>query len=460
MNTRAAKGKAMEVLTTSKKLVKPSTATPSHRVKHKLCCYDQAQPHVYVALIFHYHADDGGRQTAPERIRRLEESLSQTLTLFNHMAGRYGAEDDGCAIDCNDQGVEVVEANVNRKLDELLLDEEEHCSESLLALPGRPAAVPGSSPPMVAVKINVFECGGLALGVQMYHVAGDMWSMSTFINAWATASRQGITDVVRPSFDLGSLLPPRDQELAKVPEIVDEVVTLGKHKLTMKTFVLSEEALSRLRADVTTVVSPDHQASARNNRPSRVVLATALISRALMRADRAKCGQSRPIAISHAISLRGRTKLDVSENIFGNFLDIVIAQPPLETGEENEQDSLRALVGCVGDALREAIAEFGRAKSNEDLRMRMEDSRKQINELLLKGETNIIAFSSWCRFPFYGADYGWGCPSMVSTSKAIYPNMILLMETKGRDGIQAWVTLEDKDIEHFERDPGILTYAK
>lgn len=460
MNMQAA-GKAMEVLTTCKKLVKPSTPTPCHRQKFKLSSFDQLQLPRYVELTFHYHADNGV-ETTSARICRLEESLSQTLSLFNHMAGRYGAKGNDFAIDCNDEGIEFVEARVNHEIDHLILEEDqERCLEMLLALPRNLAVVPGSSLPLVAVQVNVFECGGLAISVQISHITGDMWSMSMFMDAWATASCRGITaDAVLPSFDLASLFPPRE-ELGRVFGSAfvkdDRMVPPGKHNLTMKRFVFRGEDLSRLRADTTTDISPG-RTSDNKNQPSRVVLVSALICRALMRVDLAKYGRSRPTAVVHPINLRGRTNLNVPENSFGNFFANT-NETQLMTRMENGPQPLPALVDWIRSTMGNAIDEFGKVEDCKELSTKVENSAKAFLEVLLKGETNLIIISSWCRFPIYGVDYGWGRPSSVSTTKAWLDNLINLTDTEGGDGIEAWVNLEYDDMRQFESDRDVLTYT-
>lgn len=52
-----------------------------------------------------------------ERLERLKQSLSETLTFFYPFAGTI---EDGLYIDCNDDGVQYVEAKVSCCLSEIL----------------------------------------------------------------------------------------------------------------------------------------------------------------------------------------------------------------------------------------------------------------------------------------------------------------------------------------------------
>ncbi|KAL3585187.1 hypothetical protein D5086_012054 [Populus alba] len=66
------------------------------------------------------------------------------------------------------------------------------------------------SSPLVMVQFNMFECGGLAIGISIAHRIADAFTIGTFISAWATACRIGSDKVhCRPSFQLGSLFPPK-----------------------------------------------------------------------------------------------------------------------------------------------------------------------------------------------------------------------------------------------------------
>lgn len=443
----------MGVNTTCKKLVKPSTPTPSHLRKFKQSSFDQLQPTFYVSLIFHYCAT-AGVESALGRVHRLEQSLSQMLTVFYHLAGRYGR--DGNVIDCNDQGIEFVEAKVDYVLDQLLLDGGADQSEMLLALPVSSAIVAGSSLPLVAIQVNVFKCGGLVVSVQISHIIGDMHSMCTFLNAWATKCRQIAEEIECPDFNLASLFPPKE-DLEKVFQSSfvskDQVVSLGRKNLTLRKFVFKNECLSKLRAETATIIG-----SERKKLPSRVVLLTALLCRVLMSIDRAKSGRSRPMVVDHMLNLRGRTNLPVQEKAFGNFYVDVTTAPLVTDKDPSEKEPLHRLVDWVGNTLEDAVAEFGEAKDCEELARNAEARVKQVFEMLNEGEISVVTVSSWCRFPLHGVDYGWGRPSLASTVKSTLDKVIFLMDSESEDGIEAWLTLEEEDMANFEHDPDILTY--
>lgn len=59
------------------------------------------------------------------------------------------------------------------------------------------------------------------VSVQINHIIGDMYSMCTFLNAWATKCRQIAEEIECPDFNLASLLPPKE-DLESLPVIVRE----------------------------------------------------------------------------------------------------------------------------------------------------------------------------------------------------------------------------------------------
>ncbi|KAJ6408563.1 hypothetical protein OIU84_011816 [Salix udensis] len=65
---------------------------------------------------------------------------------------------------------------------------------------------------------------------------------------------------------------------------------------------------------------------------------------------------------------------------------------------------------------------------------------------------NMMAFnfSSWCKFPFYEADFGWGKP--IRLSPALQLNrVVIFLDTADGEGIEAWISLSKEDMVMFEQ---------
>ncbi|XP_039165176.1 acetyl-CoA-benzylalcohol acetyltransferase-like [Eucalyptus grandis] len=248
-----------------KKLVKPSVPTPNNRQKLKLTSLDHLQMPIYIGVMFYYrdNAENPGVDIS-QRLLQMEESLSETLTLFYPMAGRY-IEDDGCFIDCNDLGVEFIHAKVDGQIDKLLHGDPD--IDLLQRLSKYPTDVAGN--PLIVIQVNTFECGGLAISMRFTHKIGDMYTMAMFINSWATACRGNADAMVCPSFELSSLFPVK--ELA-VPILSPR--RIGNKELITSRLRFNADALSKLKA-----LARDNakDSMANDSQPSRVEVVSALI---------------------------------------------------------------------------------------------------------------------------------------------------------------------------------------
>jgi len=99
---------------------------------------------------------------------------------------------------------------------------------------------------------------------------------------------------------------------------------------------------------------------------------------------------------------------------------------------------------------------FG-GKKNDNL-PKISEYLKQVTESHPENG-NLISFSSWCRFPMYEADFGWGKPIWVTTSAFNARNGIILMDTRDGDGIEVVVNMEENDMTKFEHEMELLQYA-
>ncbi|GJW96603.1 acetyl-CoA-benzylalcohol acetyltransferase-like protein [Tanacetum coccineum] len=115
-------------------------------------------------------------------------------------------------------------------------------------------------------KVNVFDCGSIAIGVSASHKVTNAYNLVRFINEWASTNRTGVSKgAFAPSFDnLAFSFPPN--ETAKTGSVN------GKH--------------------------------------SRVTLVVALLWKALISLDQLKTGST--------MNLRGKAGSPVSERSFGN----------------------------------------------------------------------------------------------------------------------------------------------
>ncbi|KAK0582456.1 hypothetical protein LWI29_025844 [Acer saccharum] len=431
----------MEVQIISKKLIKPSIPTPSHLQNMSLSLMDIRLLPRTVPIIFYYPAHGNCHPDSVEhveRLKRLEKSLSEILTLYYPLAGRYVEEK--LSIDCNDEGVEYAKALVNGKLSQILQGQFE-IKELNRFIPDHNQVEESATSPLVAVQINIFNCGGIAIGLLTSHRIIDGFTLFLFTNGWAKACKVGnINDVIVPNFEAGILFPPTDTPVVKLPSLsktTSQVVT--------KRFVLNASTISKLKADVMT--------------PSTTEVVIALIWRAQINAAQARYGFLRTSLLSVAVNLRGKTFKKVPENCCGNIYTVGTAR---FEADETRMGSLNVFVDQVRDAVRNTIVEFGKQKEEDEDGFFSKLIMKpciELDEQVRKGEGDIHRFSSLRNFPSYEVDFGWGKPAWVSLVQRPYKS-VMLLDTKAGDGIEAWVTMDKEEMAYFQNDPNITMLLK
>lgn len=80
----------------------------------------------------------------------------------------------------------------------------------------------------------------------------------------------------------------------------------------------------------------------------------------------------------------------------------------------------------------------------------------ELNNIILSkpGLVNAYFFTSWCRYPFYEADFGnWGKPIWASGAYHI------LIDDKEGHGIEAWVNLDEQDVNKSHENSIIKRFA-
>ncbi|KAK4834792.1 hypothetical protein QYF36_000615 [Acer negundo] len=438
----------MEVQIISKKLIKPSVPTPSHLRNMSLSLMDIRLSPRTVPFIFYYSAHGKCHPDTVEhveRLKRLEKSLSEILTLYYPLAGRYVEEQ--LSIDCNDEGVEYAEALVNGNLSQILQGQFE--IKDLNRFVPDNQVEESATNPLVTVQINIFNCGGIAIDLHSAHRIIDAFTSSLFTNGWAKACKVGnINDVIVPNFEVGILFPPRDTPVVKLPPL-----SKTTSEVVVKRFVLDTNTISKLKAEVTSCCGNGHA-----HKISTTEIVIALIWRAQINAAQARSGFLRTSLLSVAVNLRGKTFKKVPENCCGNIYTVCTAR---FQADETKMGSLNVFVDQVRDAIRNTVAEFGKQKEDEDgffSKLIMKPCI-EIDEQVRKGEGDIHRFSSLRNVPFYEVDFGWGNPAWVSLAHRPY-KLVMLIDTKAGDGIEAWVTMDKEEMAYFQNDPNITMLLK
>ncbi|KAH7521762.1 vinorine synthase [Ziziphus jujuba] len=427
-----------------KETIKPSSSTPHQLRTHKLCLIDQFTPVMYVPLLLFYPNNDLGDNGVPddhsEKTQKLKKTLSETLTHFYPLAGRIRNSD---SIECNDNGVEFVEAKINFPLTKILEKPDAQFLRQFLAVVPE-SKEEASRGPLLVVQATFFQCGATAIGISFLHKVMDIASLTIFIRSWS-AITLGLDQIVVPEFSAASLLPPADFSNCLEPPVVEMV----QGKCRTRRLVFDASKISALQCKA---------ASESVKNPTRVEAVSAFLWKSAMEASSSPSSSSkgnypsRHSLFYQTVNIRPRTNPPLPENLVGNLLEIFPAKTDNRSGSD-----LKDLVAKLRKGMEEVKENYAKGIDVEEIKKALEGFGSQLVEN--NYETDEYSFSSWCRFPFYEIDFGWGKPIWVSSCSMGFKNFIVLMDSRDGDGIEAWLILEEKDMEFVERNQELLAFA-
>ncbi|KAJ0025543.1 hypothetical protein Pint_09251 [Pistacia integerrima] len=411
----------MEAEVISRECIRPSSPTPLHLKIHKLSLLDQYVPPIYIPVVIYYPNQDTNLSPTDiitQRLQLLKQSLSETLVRFYPLAGKMK---DSLSIDCNDEGIYFVEALVQRPLDEFLNQPDLALINKFLPGEASWSATPTPGTHVAMIQVTTFSCGGIVIGVFVSHMIADGNALSSFLKSWAATARKNTEEAVPfPIFDNSTVFPPNDLFPREATMMATVIPFFKIGRSVTRRYVFDASAIATLKAKATS-------SSVQN--PTRVEAVSALLSKCIMAVYRAKSDSNKPTLVNHAVNLRRRATPPFSEYCMGNFLWKATALFPND--KEAEVESLVT-------QLRGAITE--------------------VNNDFLK------SLRSWCNFGLYEIDFGWGKPAWASCvgsteSNTVFMNMVILMDSNSRDGVEAWVNLGEEDMAILEVDKELLAYV-
>ncbi|XP_057811096.1 stemmadenine O-acetyltransferase-like [Salvia miltiorrhiza] len=419
----------IEIKVISTEIIKPSSPTPKSLQKHYLSFLDQLAPPFFMPLVYFYSSNP--KIPNSQISDHLKKSLSETLSRFYPLAGRLA---DNLHVDCNDGGAPFSEAEADCDLSQVITNPNPKDMNKFL-----PFSLNPSLDFCMAAQATYFRCGGVAVGLLISHKIADALSIFTFANSWSAAARGGTADgPPLPKFDAAAYFPAQDIRGYKAS------TGMMKEELASKIFTFHTKKIAILR---------DRYAAASGSgvgverRPTRVEALSAFIWSRFISSTGMRADPNKIYTVQHAVNLRTRTDPVLPEYHFGNISRVAIAKPAV--GSSGVTDGGVELVRRVREAIKAVDGGFVARlrEGGEHL-----DLMKERMALANKGELVSFSFTSLCRFPVYEADFGWGKPVWVGSAEFAYKNLVIFMDTRDGDGIEAWVNLRREDMEKFEAD--------
>nr|GME04048.1 vinorine synthase-like [Ipomoea batatas] len=259
----------MKVEVRSKEIVRPSSPTPQSLKNYKLSFIDQLALNVRVPFVFFY--DSSGAYSHDHTIDELKKSLSKTLSLMYPLAGRV--KDDKVTIECNDEGVEFIVADVAEIMSCLLENPEMEKIKQLIPI-GKVYEPQPVGKALVAVQVNRFCCGGMGFGFFVSHAIADASAVAIFFETWASINRGCAVNGNGFVSDQSTILFPPLKDTSAIERSVKmaaEAIEKEEKHMIVKRFVIPSNAIAQLREEL--ICNENNKRSLQ--RPSRAEALTA-----------------------------------------------------------------------------------------------------------------------------------------------------------------------------------------
>ncbi|KAJ7964370.1 Vinorine synthase [Quillaja saponaria] len=412
----------MEINIISRETIKPSSQTPHHLKTLKLSLFDQLAPRTYNPLVLFYSVSTNDPLELLNKINQLKNSLSETLTSFYPLAGREN--DDQISLDCNDEGALYLEARVNHDMLEFLKPAPKLELLNKL-LPCQPyTIIPNPTlVPQVAIQVNFFKCGGIAIGMCFLHTLLDGISMFAFLSSWSATSCKSSNENPSPEFATAStLFPPQDVSDTNIRSYVAKMFKENE-QIPTRRFVFDAQAIESLKAMAKCESIPN---------PSRYEVLTTFIWKCVIASFwTAPHGEMRPSMTAHMVDMRRRIKEPLSKYSVGN---IVFTAHGVYEGNERKID-IKELIGIVRQLVSEVDSDFLTSLQGESGFLGMEEILKLLNEVMEQEKPFLFWFTSWCNLGLYELDFGWGKPIWVGfkggNGRSLVDQAVLIDTIKG-----------------------------
>lgn len=247
--------KKMDLQIVSKEMIKPSVPTPHHLRNFEHSFLDQLIPPFYFPLTLFYNTKFD-LSNISQIHNHLKKSLSETLTIFYPLAGRI---QNPVSLDCNDEGVPYTEAIAGCTLSEFLKEPDLNLLNKFLPLEAN--IMKDGKEGHVAIQVTILECGGLVIGVCVFHKVSDLATMASFLRTWADlfhGKGDQKIEILHQDLALGSsLFPP----LSSFPDDYESNSTNfffnERNGSITRRFVFDASSIATLRAKATSVSIPN-----------------------------------------------------------------------------------------------------------------------------------------------------------------------------------------------------------
>ncbi|KAI5068511.1 hypothetical protein GOP47_0016856 [Adiantum capillus-veneris] len=446
-------------------IVVPATPTPPHKRHLFLSCFDViwAKHHYNQRLLFYE-----GNAFSSSTIADLKSSLALCLVHYYPWCGRLVNGQKWPLvrpfIDCNDAGVEFVEASVDLPMSEL-----SSCGFQMqpffedLCQRVDPAE---QDSPLLSIQATLFSDGGLSLGISQSHVVADGQALWNFMVSWSECARE-----------LPLSLPPLlDREILALPNPSPEKANWKFYATRREEDMMEPQAVGTASIHMDQDLSPAGTASPLDEPPilvqSLFILPFSAINQ--LKLEDGGVHTSYEVICAHLwkhvsmarqrpsheptnffvlANCRTRLKPPLPSTYFGNAIWFDICSSSIG---KICSESLHATSSRIHDTVV-AIMQDSLVGFRNWVEIPGNDLLEAIFPHIPKGTGINVASSP--RFPVYDVDFGWGRPSAVRSAKVPGDGEVVLFSGNpklDRRDVEFCVCLPKDALQSLLKDPKFL----
>ncbi|XP_065867595.1 stemmadenine O-acetyltransferase-like [Euphorbia lathyris] len=436
----------MEVSVVSVESIRPSSSHVHHLKPFNLCLLDQLIPNTYTPLILFYNTKNFHLKNT-QITAQLKWSLSKTLNLYYPLSGRVK---DNLIIENFDSGVPYFEARVNSHLSDFLRDHQIETLNRFLPYQNFYRQLDPTIP-QLAVQVNVFDCGSIALGLCLSHKIMDGITSCSFLKTWAANFSGSYKNLIQPSLsESSSMFPPQKSLSSRYTSLMDGI-WFGERRCKTRRFVFDANAVAALRTKGRSEFIEN---------PTRVQALSAFIWKCAMRACNRISGSSiRPSVMIQSVNIRRLTKPRMSRHSIGN---LVLHSNARYNPDEMEME-MNQLVSLLQESIGKINCEYVKTISGDEGCSAILRDTDELIEASMENNPHVFACASWNSLGLAEIDFGWGEPIWVGVcgEMSCDINDVILVDTGIRrsNSFEAWITLEETTMDVLQHDPEFLAFA-
>ncbi|KAK9233427.1 hypothetical protein WN943_023677 [Citrus x changshan-huyou] len=441
---RSIKTATSDVQIISTEAIKPSSPTPKHLRTYKLSLPDQLCSKLYAPLVFFY-STNCKQQDLRKKSDLLKQSLAKSLTHYYPFAGRLI---DSFSVDCNDHGAAFIDANVGCDISKFLQPPDMELLQQLIPPSPQLLKLDISERELLAVQVNLFNSGEMAIGVCFSHGVADGSAIFNFMKMWGEITRGVINDndnICNNNFvlDCTSLFPP-----VNFPQPYQFTSPQSSCNIVFKRFLFDGKKIAALKEKMNKELMGNNFDD--SLQATRFGVASALIWGAFIAIARERKREIHNKLYSHAMyytmNVRNKTNPPMIPRCMGNIFWFARAEWSLAENDAIEVASLVREVIKAKRMGREVMHSNEHLGFIKDMEETWEDSRSFVL-------TSVVGL------PCYEVDFGWGKPVWFSVGPFLLLDFAILSSTSDGEGIEAWVVMFKEDMDKFEQEPSIKAYA-